>query len=49
MKKELVQVRNPVTGRYVKIDKARGSIVAHKKTDGPYKGIRIVIKEVRDG
>ncbi len=34
------QAQNPVTGRYVKIDTDTGRIVDHKKTPGPYKGIR---------
>ena len=43
-KKDMVQTRNPRTGHYVKVDKARGVIVAHKKTPGPYKGIAIATK-----
>lgn len=35
-----VQVFNPVTKRYVKIDTDRGRIIDHKKTPGPYKSIR---------
>jgi hypothetical protein len=35
-----VQVLNPVTKRYVKIDTERGRIVDHKKSPGPYKNIR---------
>ena len=38
--KERVQVLNPVTKRYVKIDTATGRIVDTKKTVGPYKGVR---------
>lgn len=38
----IVQVRNPMTGWYVKIDKLLGKIVAHKKSAGPYKNIPIV-------
>ena len=38
--KERVQALNPVTKRYVKIDTTTGRIVDHKKTAGPYKGIR---------
>lgn len=34
-----VQVKNPVTRRWVKIDRKTGRIVSHKKTPGPYKGI----------
>ena len=41
MKRDLVQLRNPRTGLYVKIDKAIGAILSHKKSPGPYKGIRI--------
>ena len=37
-----VQLKNPKTQMYVKVDKLKGLIVAHKKTRGPYKGIRIV-------
>jgi len=35
-----VQVLNPVTKRYVKIDTDRGRIIEHKKSPGPYKSIR---------
>jgi len=35
-----VQVLNPVTKRYVKIDTDRGRIIDHKKSPGPYKHIR---------
>lgn len=35
-----VQVRNPVTDRWVKIDTKSGRIINHKKTKGPYKGVR---------
>ena len=37
-----VQALNPVTKRYVKIDTSTGRIVEHKKTAGPYKGVREV-------
>jgi len=40
-KRDLVQLRNPRTGLYVKIDKTIGAILSHKKSPGPYKGIRI--------
>ena len=36
-----IQLKNPKTQMYVKVDKAKGLIVAHKKTRGPYKGIKI--------
>jgi len=35
-----VQVLNPVTKRYVKIDTERGRIINHKKSPGPYKNVR---------
>lgn len=42
--KERAQVKNPLTGRYVKIDTDTGRIIASKKTAGPYKGIRDITK-----
>ena len=38
---DLVQTLNPVTRRYVKIDRATGTILSHKRTTGPYKHIPI--------
>ena len=35
-----IQVLNPVTKRYVKIDTDRGRIIDHKKSPGPYKSVR---------
>lgn len=40
-RRDLVQIRNPRTGRYVKVDRAAGLILAHKQSDGPYKGVPI--------
>lgn len=37
--KDRVQLQNPRTKRWVKLDTKTGKIVAVKKTDGPYKGI----------
>lgn len=34
-----VQVKNPITDRWVKIDTTTGRIVDTKKSPGPYKGI----------
>lgn len=31
MKKDIVQIQNPKTKKYIKIDKVRGWIVSHKK------------------
>jgi hypothetical protein len=38
---QVVQVYNPSTDRYLKIDTDRGKIVSNKKTKGPYKNIPI--------
>lgn len=42
MKDVVVQIRNPRTDRYVKVNKTAGLITSHKKTAGPYKGIDII-------
>ena len=39
---EIVQLKNPRTGRYVKVNKSKGVVVSHKKLDGPYKNVKIV-------
>lgn len=41
MRNEFVQVCNPITRKFVLIDRTIGSIVKHKQTSGPYKGIPI--------
>ena len=46
-KRDLVQIKNPKSGRYVKIDRTSGRILDHKKSEGPYKGIPIARKELR--
>ncbi len=38
-KSDIVQVKNPKTGHYVKIDRSAGRILDQKKSEGPYKGI----------
>lgn len=38
-KKRYVQVYNPLTERWVKIDRETGKVVAHKKTPKPYKNV----------
>jgi hypothetical protein len=43
--KERVQVQNPVTRRYVKIDTNTGRIIDNKKTPGPYKGVKDVTRK----
>ena len=40
-KRDLVQLKNPISERYVLIDKITGTIVSHKKSPGPYKGVPI--------
>ena len=42
--KDIVQVKNPRTGHYVKIDRKEGKILAHKKSEGPYKGVPVARK-----
>ena len=43
-KRDVVQTKNPKSGRYVKIDRAAGKIVAHKKSTGPYKNVPVARK-----
>ena len=43
-RKDIVQTRNPKSGRYIKIDRSAGRIISHKRTKGPYKGIPIARK-----
>jgi len=40
--RDRVQTLNPLTRRYVKIDTETGRIIDHKRTAGPYKGVREV-------
>lgn len=35
----LVQVRNPRSGLWLKVDTVKGTIAGYKKTPGPYKNI----------
>lgn len=39
-KKNYIQVFNPRTERWVKIDRDAGKIIANKKSEGPYKNIK---------
>ena len=43
-KSDVVQVKNPRTGHYVKIDRAKGKILDYKKSEGPYKGVPVARK-----
>lgn len=42
--RDVVQVKNPKNGKYVKIDRSAGKIMASKKSSGPYKDIPIARK-----
>ena len=44
-KSDVVQVKNPRTKRYVKIDRDKGKIVSHKKSPGPYKDVPVARKK----
>jgi len=44
-KRNVVQVKNPKTGRYVKIDRSAGKILSHKKSSGPYQGVPVARKK----
>ena len=46
-KRDVIQVKNPKSGHYVKIDRSAGKIVSHKKSDGPYKGVPIARRKQR--
>ena len=39
MKRRIVQLLNPKSKRWIKVDRLLGKIVSHKKTPGPYKGV----------
>ena len=43
-KHDIVQVKNPRSGHYVKIDRTVGKIMSHKKSEGKYKGIPVARK-----
>ena len=45
-RRDVVQVKNPRTSRYVKIDRAKGRILSHKKTIGPYQGVPVARKKM---
>lgn len=46
-KRDVVQIKNPRTGRYVKIDRSAGRILSHKKTAGKYKNVPVARKKRR--
>ena len=44
-KRDVIQVKNPRSGKYVKIDRSRGRIISHKKSEGPYKNVPVARKK----
>lgn len=46
-KVKVVQVKNPKTGRYVKINREKGQIISHKKSEGPYKNVKVARKSAK--
>ncbi|MDP2872929.1 MAG: hypothetical protein Q8P31_10390 [Bacillota bacterium] len=47
-KRDVVQVRNPKTDRYVKIDRDAGKILDQKKSPGPYANIPVARRRSGD-
>ena len=48
--RNIVQTKNPKSGRYIKIDIDKGKIIAQKKSEGPYKKIKIIsTKDISEG
>lgn len=43
--KNTAQVKNSRSGKYIKVDLDKGIIVSHKKSDRPYKNIKILRKK----
>lgn len=43
-KHDVVQVLNPRSGHYVKIDRTAGKIIAHKQSEGKYQNIPVARK-----
>jgi hypothetical protein len=46
-KANIVQVKNPKSGHYVKIDRSAGKIISNKASVGPYKNIPVARKPSR--
>jgi hypothetical protein len=47
-KRDVVQVKNPRSGRYVKIDRSEGKILDYKKSEGPYKNVPVARKSSKN-
>lgn len=43
--KNRAQIKNPLTGRWIKLDTKHGGIVGQKSTKGPYKNIKKIKKK----
>ena len=43
--RDVVQVKNPRTERYVKIDRSAGRILSHKSSPGPYQNVPVARKK----
>lgn len=37
-----VQIQNPITGTFIKLDTDTGRVIEQKKSPGPFKGVRIL-------
>ena len=40
--KDRVQLKNPVTGNFIKLDTVTGRMIDEKKSPGPFKGVRVL-------
>ncbi len=40
--KNRIQMQNPITGNFIKLDTETGRIVEQKKSPGPFRGVRIL-------
>jgi hypothetical protein len=47
-KHDIVQVKNPRSGNYVKIDRTAGKILDHKKSSGAYKNVPVARKSSKN-
>lgn len=44
---DVVQIKNPKTGRYIKIDRDTGRILSYKVSTGAYKNIPIARRKLK--
>lgn len=47
-KKDIVQIRNPKTDRYVKVDREAAKILGEKKSPGPYANVPVIAVRSED-